>query len=129
MLPSRMSVPPTITAHLENVNGSKEPRAVLLWRSGVLPYTKLEEANAQEKVKRLAFDWRRLNFERPSPEYVQQQIRILGWILEMARECLTLAPECYLLAQILASIPARSWKQAGRCGRLFLFTNGQHAML
>ena len=37
---------PTITAHLENVNGSKEPRAVLLWRSGVLPYTKFEEANA-----------------------------------------------------------------------------------
>ena len=37
---------PTITAHLENVNGSKEPRAVLLWRSGVLPCTKLEEANA-----------------------------------------------------------------------------------
>src|SRR5439155_8366788 len=82
-----------------------------------------------KKVKRLAFDWRRLNFERPSPEYVQQQIRILGWILETARECLTLAPECYLLAQILAFIPARSWKQAVRCGRLFLFTNGQHAML
>jgi len=47
----------------------------------------------------------------------------------MARECLTLAPECYLLSQILAFIPARSWKQAGRCGRLFLFKDAKHAML
>jgi len=40
---------------------------------------KLEETNIQSKVKRLAFSWRRLNFERPSPEYVLQQVRILGW--------------------------------------------------
>ena len=74
---------------------------------------KLEETNTQAKVKRLAFSWRRLNFERPSPEYVLQQIRILGWVLEMARECLTLAPECYLLAQttsVHAGPVARSWK-------------------
>ena len=53
----------------------KSHRAVLGWHSCVLACTKLEEVNAEEKVKRLAFNWRRLNFERPSPECVQYQIR------------------------------------------------------
>ena len=57
-------------------------------------------------------NWRRLNFERPSPEYVLQQIRILGWVLEMARECLTLAPEDYLLAQN-TSVHARPLRNRG----------------
>ena len=63
-----------------------------------------------------------MNFERPSPEYVQQQIRILGWVLEMARECLTLAPGCYLLAQntsVHHASPARDpgGKESTRCSR------------
>jgi len=44
-----------------------------------------------------------------------------------------LAPECYLLAQntsVHASpLRDRGSKKFGRCGRIFLFKNGQHGML